>query len=87
MKAELNILNSIRRKPCHIMKRPNSLKTKTNIRPKTAVVLGSGLSELIDMAEVDTIIPYSEIPGFPELNNTYHKCRSVFWKTSGKKIY
>ena len=29
------------------------LKTKTNIRPKTAVVLGSGLSELIDMAEVD----------------------------------
>ena len=62
------------------------LKTKTNIRPKTAVVLGSGLSELIDMAEVDTIIPYSEIPGFPELNNTYHKCRAVFGKLSGKDI-
>ena len=62
------------------------LKTKTNISPNTAVVLGSGLSELIDMAEVDTIIPYSEIPGFPELNNTYHKCRSVFGKLSGKDI-
>ena len=61
------------------------LKTKTNIRPKTAVVLGSGLSELIDMAEVDTIIPYSEIPGFPELNNTYHKCRAVFGKPCRKR--
>ena len=43
------------------------LKTKTNIRPKTAVVLGSGLSELIDMAEVDTIIPYSETVSYTHL--------------------
>ena len=47
------------------------LKTKTCIRPKTAVVLGTGLSELIDMAEVDTIIPYSEIPGFPAVSYTH----------------
>ena len=37
----------------------------TDLRPKTAVILGSGLGELAEHIQDAEIIPYREIPGFP----------------------
>jgi purine-nucleoside phosphorylase len=39
--------------------------SKTKLRPKVAIVLGSGLGGLIDDLTGTTQIPYGEIPGFP----------------------
>ncbi len=41
------------------------VKSKTSIRPKTAVVLGSGLGAFADSLLHATRIPYSDLPGFP----------------------
>lgn len=36
-----------------------------NIKPKVGIILGSGLGELADRISNPTVIPYSDIPGFP----------------------
>lgn len=38
---------------------------RTNVRPKVAVVLGSGLGDFADELRDATVVPYSAIPGFP----------------------
>src|SRR5271168_199898 len=40
--------------------------SKTNLRPKIALVLGSGLGAFADEIENATKIPYAEIPHFPK---------------------
>jgi purine-nucleoside phosphorylase len=40
--------------------------SKTNLRPKIALVLGSGLGAFADEFESATKIPYAEIPHFPK---------------------
>lgn len=45
---------------------------KTNLRPKTAVILGTGLSMLSEIMETDISIPYGEIPHFPVSTVTGH---------------
>lgn len=46
---------------------------KTNLRPKLAIILGTGLSGLADEIEQATIIPYSDIPNFPVSTVSSHK--------------
>ena len=41
------------------------IEARATLRPKIAVVLGSGLGGFADALESPTIIPYSEIPGWP----------------------
>jgi purine-nucleoside phosphorylase len=41
------------------------VESKTSIRPKVGVVLGSGLGAFADSLIHATRIPYSELPGFP----------------------
>jgi purine-nucleoside phosphorylase len=43
----------------------NFIFTKTDLRPKIALVLGSGLGAFADEFETSTRIPYAEIPHFP----------------------
>ena len=40
--------------------------SRSTIRPQLAAILGSGLGSLADELEVDAVIPYGDIPGFPE---------------------
>ena len=46
--------------------------------PRIAAVLGSGLGELADEIEQETMIPYEEIPGFPVSTVQGHEGRYVF---------
>lgn len=48
------------------------IKTKTDMKPQVGLVLGSGLGRLADEIEAAVIIPYSEIPAFPESTVTGH---------------
>jgi purine-nucleoside phosphorylase len=38
---------------------------KTNLRPKAAVILGTGLSGMSEAMETELVVPYEEIPHFP----------------------
>src|SRR5208282_4042397 len=41
------------------------IHSKTDLRPKIALVLGSGLGAFADEFELATKIPYADIPNFP----------------------
>ena len=45
---------------------------KTDIKPKIGIVCGSGLGGLGDRLEKPTIIPYSQIPCFPNSTGIFH---------------
>lgn len=69
-----------------LIKQLNYIKSKTDMIPDTAIVLGSGLGELAD--EIDTIqaISYGEIPNFPVSTAPGHKGRFVFGKIKDKNV-
>ncbi len=49
----------------HIRRAAEHVLLKTNLRPKTAVILGTGLSGIGQFMEADVSLPYGEIPSFP----------------------
>src|SRR5262245_49664617 len=53
---------------------------------KTAVILGTGMGELADEVSAATIIPYSEIPGFPRSTALAHKGRLVCGELNGQPV-
>jgi purine-nucleoside phosphorylase len=58
----------------------NFIFTKTDLRPKIALVLGSGLGAFADEFETPTKIPYSEIPHFPRSTAIGHAGQLVVGK-------
>jgi inosine/guanosine/xanthosine phosphorylase family protein len=55
-------------------------------RPVAAVILGSGLDGVAQMLEVETEIPYAELPGFPEPTVPGHAGRLAFGRVAGVPI-
>ncbi len=53
------------------------VRSRTKLQPRVGVVLGSGLGNVVDALDVETGIPYSEIPG---------GAASTVWGHSGKMI-
>jgi len=53
---------------------------KTKLRPKVAVVLGSGLGGFADSLTEAVAIPYAKIPGFPQSTAFGHAGRLVIGK-------
>jgi purine-nucleoside phosphorylase len=58
----------------------NFIFTKTDLRPKIALVLGSGLGAFADEFETPTKIPYAEIPHFPRSTAIGHAGQLVVGK-------
>lgn len=54
------------------------IKTKTNVKPLAAIILGSGLVGLADAVPTPDVINYEEIPGWPRTTVQGHKGRLVF---------
>ena len=54
--------------------------------PEIGVVLGTGLSKLVDAIEVIQEIGYSDIPHFSESTVEYHAGKLVFGELAGKSI-
>lgn len=55
-----------------------SVRKKTDFRPETALILGSGLGDYADSIRIEQAIDYSEIEGFPVSTVPGHKGRFVF---------
>jgi purine-nucleoside phosphorylase len=53
-------------------KTAGKLARLTKLRPKLALVLGSGFSEALREFEVETRVPYADLPGFPPVGVSGH---------------
>lgn len=54
--------------------------------PEIAMVLGSGLGDMAELAENPIVIPYGEIPGFSVSTAPGHKGQLVFGTLEGKAV-
>jgi purine-nucleoside phosphorylase len=59
------------------------ISARAVLRPRMAIVLGSGLGPLADKVDSATVIPYSEIPGFPSPSVPGHEGRLVLGTLAG----
>ncbi len=64
----------------------NYLKGIIHTRPETAIILGSGLGELVDHIEDKQVIAYETIPNFPVSTVEGHSGKLIFGKLGGKEI-
>nr|CAD7398031.1 unnamed protein product [Timema cristinae] len=55
-----------------------SLMTRTKIKPKVGIILGTGLGPVADLMMDRTIIPYQDIPHFPLSTTPGHQGELVF---------
>ena len=60
--------------------------SKTKLRPKIALVLGSGLGAFADELSEATRIPYTKIPGFPQSTAIGHAGQLVIGKTENVPV-
>lgn len=62
------------------------LKTKVKEIPEIAIILGTGLGDLINYIENSEAIDYKEIPHFPVSTVEGHSGRLIFGELGGKKV-
>lgn len=55
-----------------------SIEDRIPFRPRVALVLGSGLGDYAESIQVEAILDYRDIPGFPASTVAGHKGRYVF---------
>jgi purine-nucleoside phosphorylase len=64
----------------------NHICTRTNLQPKLAIILGSGLGNFASQVTDGVTIPYAEIPHFPQSTVEGHSGRLVIGTISGVPI-
>lgn len=69
-----------------IMESVKYIQGKVNRNPKIAVILGSGLGDLVDSLEVVEDIHYEDIPNFPISTVKGHEGKLVFGKINGVEV-
>ncbi|RCK76698.1 MAG: Purine nucleoside phosphorylase [Ignavibacteriae bacterium] len=62
------------------------IRTKTNIKPKCAIILGSGLGDFAEYLENKDVIQNSDIPHYPKSTVVGHKGKLVFGFLNKKPI-
>lgn len=62
------------------------LKTKVTEVPQIAIILGTGLGDLINYIENSVAIDYKDIPHFPISTVEGHSGRLIFGELGGKKV-
>jgi purine-nucleoside phosphorylase len=62
------------------------LQSRITAPPDIALVLGSGLGAMAEAIENPTLIPYSEIPGWPASTALGHAGQLIFGQLEGRRI-
>lgn len=70
----------------NIIESTEFIKTKTNQKPTIGIILGSGLGALVDIMEDKDVIPYTEIPHFPQSHVEGHAGNLVFGKIGKQTV-
>jgi purine-nucleoside phosphorylase len=64
----------------------NFIQSKTDMRPEYLLILGTGLGQLADEMDIETEIPYNQIPHFPVSTVESHAGKLLFGKLGGKEV-
>ncbi|KAF7255692.1 hypothetical protein EG68_07709 [Paragonimus skrjabini miyazakii] len=64
----------------------NFIRSKTDIRPSTGIICGSGLGKLADAVQGSTVLSYADISGFPKSSVTGHQGNFVFGTIGNKHV-
>ncbi len=64
----------------------NCFKSKINFVPDVALVLGSGLGDYADGIDIEAVLDYHDIEGFPVSTVAGHKGRFVFGRVGDVKV-
>ena len=80
MEQEINWLERIKETSEYIKQRVNGKL------PKTAIILGTGLGEVVNRINIEVEIPYGEIPNFPVSTVQGPKGRLIFGTLGNKYI-
>jgi len=62
------------------------IQQQTDMRPNYMLILGTGLGQLADEMDVETEIPYNEIPHFPVSTVESHAGKLLFGTLGGKEV-
>ncbi len=62
------------------------INQKSKVKPKIAIILGTGLGRMAEDIEEKEIIPYSEIPNFPVSTVQSHSGNLVLGKLGNKEV-
>ena len=60
------------------------IQARTTVKPELAMILGSGLGNLVDEMEIDAQFPYNEIPNFPVSTVHGHAGQLILGYLKGK---
>jgi len=63
-----------------------AVRARSSIRPRVALILGSGLGDLADEIESATAVPYGEIPDFPVSTVPGHAGMLVLGRLQGTPV-
>jgi purine-nucleoside phosphorylase len=62
------------------------IKKTSRLRPKLAVVLGSGFNHVLSELDEDAAIPYAKLQGFPKLGVVGHEGKLVIGRLGGTPV-
>jgi purine-nucleoside phosphorylase len=62
------------------------LRSRTTLRPTTAIILGSGLGKLADAITDADVIPYADIPHFKQSTAVGHKGNLIVGMLNGQAV-
>jgi purine-nucleoside phosphorylase len=63
-----------------------AVRRRSTLQPQVAIILGTGLGGLAREIDVETAVPYSEIPHFPISTVESHTGRLLFGSLSGRQV-
>jgi purine-nucleoside phosphorylase len=69
-----------------VQKAADTIRGRSASRPEAAIILGTGLGGLAREIEVETEVPYQEIPGFPLSTVESHAGRLLLGKLGGRPV-
>ena len=62
------------------------IRTRSQLKPRMGIVLGSGLGAFVDRVNVETTIPYDEIPSFNSPTVEGHQGRLILGKVGSTNL-
>jgi purine-nucleoside phosphorylase len=62
------------------------IRSKSSLEPQVGVILGSGLGNVVDSIDIETAIPFGEIPGASASNVMGHQGRLVLGHSKGLPV-
>jgi purine-nucleoside phosphorylase len=64
----------------------DEIRSRTELRPRVGIVLGTGLGALAEAIRPESVIPYEEIPGFPLSTVESHSGRLILGELEGVPV-